>query len=499
VEYSLSDTLLSQCSDFVAARLGLHFPPARWLELERKISLAARELGFADSAAFIQSLASPALTRAQVEILASHLTIGETYFFRENRAMEFFAEQILPELIHSRRGTDPRLRIWSAGCCTGEEPYSIAIALSQALPDLRDWHITVLATDINPQFLQKAVAGVYSEWSFRGVPAWIQERYFRKRNQDGRFEILPAIRKMVTFAQLNLAKDAYPSLTNNTNAMDVIFCRNVLMYLVPERARQVVQNLHRSLVEGGWLIVSPTEASSELFSQFVTVNRPRAILYKKDSRKSPGLAAFPSQQPSADSLTPQAPPLEPVAKPGLKAMLPRAGQRESTAELQPSLYQEVLALYAQGQYGQIVEHVARFLPGQEESALMTLLARAYANQGQLKQALAWCDRAIAADKLDPSLHYLRATILQEQNQIDEAVASLKRALYLDPNFVLAYVAMGNLALRQENLREAAKSFDNALSLLSAYRPEDMLPESEGITAGRLREVIQFSLHSREWA
>ena len=499
---SLSDTLLSQCSAFVAARLGLHFPQERWPELEQKIGLAAREFGFADSATFIQSLASPPLTKPQVAILASHLTVGETYFFRENRGIEILAEQILPELIRSRQGTDPHLRIWSAGCCTGEEPYSIAIALSQVLPNLPDWHITVLATDINPQFLQKAVAGVYSEWSFRGVPAWIQERYFRKRNKDRRSEILPVIRQMVTFSQLNLAEDAYPALTNNTNAMDVIFCRNVLMYLVPERARQVVQKLHRSLVEGGWLIVSPTEASPELFSQFVTVNVPGAILYKKDSQKSPGLAAFAPQQPSADRLPPPAivqPPLEPGAKPGLQATLPLASQSEPTAERQPTPYQEALALYEQGYYDQVVEHVVRFSPGQKAPELMALLARAYANQGQLREALAWCDQAIAADKLDPSLHYLRATILQEQDLIDEAMASLTRAVYLDPSFVLAYFALGNLALRQEKLSEAAKSLDNALSLLNAHRSEDILPESEGITAGRLREVIQFTLHSREWA
>jgi chemotaxis protein methyltransferase CheR len=282
--------------------------------------------------------------------------------------------------------------------------------------------------------------------------------------------------------------------------MDVIFCRNVLMYLVPERARQVVQNLYRSLVEGGWLIVSPSEAAPALFAPFVTVNFSGAILYKKDSRKSQEVAAFPPRQTPADALLPKSLSenllgLEDLT--GLKQALPSPS--EPTAELRPTPYQEALALYEQGRYVQVVEKVMSFSPDQGSPGLMTLLARAYANQGQLEPALAWCDQAIAADRLDPGLHYLRATILQEQNLIDEAMASLKRALYLDPNLVLAHFALGNLALRQEKLREAAKSLDNALSLLSAHRPEDILPESEGITAGRLREVIQLTLHSREWA
>ena len=111
-------------------------------------------------------------------------------------------------------------------------------------------------------FLEKAAEGLYSEWSFRDTPDWIKERYF-KRKKNGLFEISPHIRKRVTFSYLNLAEDVYPSLTNGRNAMDVIFCRNVLMYFSPEGVRRIGQNFHRSLVNGGWLIVSPVEMSND--------------------------------------------------------------------------------------------------------------------------------------------------------------------------------------------------------------------------------------------
>jgi len=109
--------------------------------------------------------------------------------------------------------------------------------------------------------LRKAMAGVYGKWSFRNAPPWLIEGYFTCK-KDGVFEILPEIRKMVTFAYLNLAQDTYPSPLNNTNAMDIIFCRNVLMYFAPERARQVGDSLFRSLVDGGWLMVGASELSS---------------------------------------------------------------------------------------------------------------------------------------------------------------------------------------------------------------------------------------------
>ncbi|MCI0527981.1 MAG: hypothetical protein L0Y56_11145 [Nitrospira sp.] len=218
----VSEDLLSQLSEFVAAQIGLYFPRKRWHDLERGIRSAAREFSFKDIESCIQWLVSSSLTKGQIEILASHLTVGEIYFFREEKSFAVLEKQVLPAWIRSRQGTERRLRIWSAGCCTGEEPYSIAILLNKVISDWKDWNITILATDINPRFLQKALDGVYSEWSFRGTPAWVKERYF-KRTRDGRFEILPPIKKMVTFSQLNLAEDVYPSLLNGTNALDMIF------------------------------------------------------------------------------------------------------------------------------------------------------------------------------------------------------------------------------------------------------------------------------------
>ncbi len=229
---SIPAALLSQLSEFVATQMGLHFPKERWRDLERGIRSAAREFDFKDAESCLQWLVSSPLAKGQIEILARHLTVGETYFFREQKSLEILEGYVLPELIRTRRENEKRLRIWSAGCCTGEEPYSIAILLAKLIPDLKDWKITILGTDLNPRSLQKASEGVYSEWSFRGTPEWVGERYFT-RAKDGRWAVLPSIKKMVTLHYLNLAEDAFPSLLSNTNAMDVIFCRNVLMYFHP--------------------------------------------------------------------------------------------------------------------------------------------------------------------------------------------------------------------------------------------------------------------------
>jgi chemotaxis protein methyltransferase CheR len=282
--HALSPVLLARLSDVIAAQMGLHFPGARWHDLERGIRAAARELDFPDVAACARWLVSSPLTRHEIAILASHLTIGETYFFREPHVFAMLEEEILPALMHTRRERARRLRIWSAGCATGEEPYSIAISISRVIPDRHDWDITLLATDINPGFRRRASEGVYRAWSFRDTPPWLKARYFSRR-PGARLAILPAIQKMVTFAYLNLVDEVYPLPLTNTVAMDVIFCRNVLMYLAPEQAKKVVHRLYHALADGGWLIVSPSETWQALFAPFQPVDIPGAILFRKGASR----------------------------------------------------------------------------------------------------------------------------------------------------------------------------------------------------------------------
>lgn len=501
----ISNNTLSGFSEFIAAHMGLHFPKENWDKLENGIRSAAPELGFKSAESCIQWLQSSSLTKKQIEILASHLTVGETYFFREQKSFEILEEHIIPELIHARWGKDQRLRIWSAACCTGEEPYSIAVLLNKILPDLKDWNITILATDINPLFLKKASDGCYKEWSFRNAPAGIKNRYFKKRGK-GNFEILSRIKKMVTFSYLNLSDDIYPSLFNNTSAMDIIFCRNVLMYFAPDHAKQIVQRLYSSLVDGGSFIVSPVETSHVLYSQFETIKFPGAMLFRKKAEKRREAKASESGVSCAETLTSPDPnykrqvvlPKQTVPRrKTTKQPLDVESKKQKKSERQLTPYEEALALYEQSRYAEAAEKLVEpFFNNQADDnggvpseKMISLLTRAYANQGKLDEALTWCRKAIEIDKLNPGNHYLNATILQATGRIAEAGRSLKKALYLDPNYVLAHFALGNLARQQGKLEESKRYFKNTVSLLSGLDQETILPESEGMSAGKLREMI----------
>ena len=476
---TLTDAPWTRLSTMVAEKMGLHFPPERLVDLQRGVAAAAAELGFTDPAACADWLLSATPSKSELDILAAHLTIGETYFFREPKTFEALSAYVLPELIAARRGRTQRIRLWSAACATGEEAYSLAILLHQVLPDIDAWHVTILGSDINGKFLQKAVRATYREWSFRATPASFKDRYFDHVG-SGEYRIRAEFKRMVTFEHLNLVSDNYPSLTTDTNAMDVILCRNVLMYFTSAQISRVVSKLRSSLIDGGWLAVSPSEASQTVFEHFLARMFPGVILYQKSE------AAHPRRHIGTETAAARTTDERPV-------VVPPSSSTPSTPLRDESVEPQALAasLYERGLYTQAAATLRESSAVRElDGETFSLLARALANEGNLAEALSCCDRWIAADTLDSGAHYLRAVVLLEQGRAEDARRSLQRALYLEPEFVLAHFALGTLARARARHDEAAKHFANTLRLLNRLRPHDVLRESDGLTAERLTETVR---------
>lgn len=496
----ISDDLLLRLSDTLRMNMGLYFPRKNWNSLKGKLLASMRDFGFEDAGEFVQWLSSGPLTKSQVELLSSHLTIGETYFFREDSLFSALKKNVLPDIIETRRKAGKQIRIWSAGCATGEEPYSVAILLRKLIPDYQDWNIRILATDINPRFLQKARDGIYSKWSFRSTPSWVVKEYFREL-KDGLYMILPHIKQMVQFFYLNLAEDVYPSLLNNTNGMDIIFCRNVLMYFSPDCIQPVVGRLYRALTNRGVFIVSAVETSQVIAHQFTLERHEGTVFYRKrsDTSVSSGVDSGimhnrkKTQAPRLKETIPKR--RNRTIKPpeGTKPSI-QSGKRTNTAiESNASVknhYEKAVELYTSGSYPEAEESLAGLLnkDNRDPKALL-LMARIKANQGNLDKALNWCEKALHEDKLNPVSHYLHALILEEQGKEASALKSLKRSLYLDPSFALAHFSLGNLALKQGKQDEVDRHFMNTMGILSRLDPNALVHESEGITAARLTEII----------
>ncbi len=291
---------IGEIREFLLTKLGLAFAENREKELYQKLSKASKNFNFTDTDDFIDWLKNQPLNDKQIQLLASSLTVGETYFFREKKALDYLEFDYLPELIRQRKGKTQQLKIWSAGCATGEEPYSIAILLQRIIPDFKNWDITIHATDINPDFLNKGQKGVYSRWSFRKTPESFKTRYFKELDKNY-FQINDSAKSLVTFFYLNLASDIYPSLQNNISNYDVILCRNVLIYFSSEGIKLVASKLYEALKNQGVLLVSPVETSSLLSSQFMPFLYKGYTLFKKGETKK-GLISKTQQTKSAIQL-----------------------------------------------------------------------------------------------------------------------------------------------------------------------------------------------------
>ena len=463
----LSGAIYVCARELVAGRLGLDFPEARQADLERGLIRTARTSPASDPQTYLTWLATRRDDDPEWRRLAGHLTVGETYFFRDRACFEALEQEVLPSLIAARRSEGIlRLRLWSAGCATGEEPYSLAILLDRLLPDRAEWAATILATDINPAGLEAARRGRYREWSFRETPSWIRDRYFHRCTGET-FELDPRIRRMVAFAPLNLGAGGYPTVVTNTSAMDLILCRNVLMYFTPEAQRATVARLQTALVAGGWLAVSPAEASVELFRPLAPVNFFGATIYRKE-------------EPSADGRPPTA---DGRWLPSLQA-----------EAVLPHLQAPAVPIEISGDpVGSPPEEQSEAPPAPPTDLQR---ARSLANQGKLEDARHLCEAALARDRLDPDAHLLLAAICQERNQIPAALEALRRAIYLAPNFAPAHFLQGTLLLREGKHRQGQRSMETVVSLLSPLPRDEAVPGGDGLTAGRLLETAQMYLELR---
>jgi chemotaxis protein methyltransferase CheR len=279
----LTDIEYANVCQAITARTGLNFSSGEKTNLSRILARAAKNLAFEDLSTMVRWVISPSTGNDLFESLVPYLTNSETYFWREPMVFAALTENILPEIIALKKDKGKKINVWCAGCSTGEEAYSIAIALYRTIPEIQDWHISILATDIDKKSLKAAQKGVYGSWSFRNTPLWLKNRYMN-RLDNNEWEVIPDIKEMVTFSGFNLIQDNYLTTVCRNLEIDIIFCRNVLMYFTNEWAAKVSQKLFDTLSNEGWLIVSSCELSSELFPEVTPKNFPGAVLYHKNKK-----------------------------------------------------------------------------------------------------------------------------------------------------------------------------------------------------------------------
>ncbi|MFI5057384.1 MAG: CheR family methyltransferase [Candidatus Acidiferrales bacterium] len=267
----LSEHELSEIRMLIEERTGIRFDESRERFFSTRVLEHLRAKGFTRGTDLLRAVRK---SNVEYEALLERLLTQETSFFRYPAVYETFEKRVLPELHVKKFWKNPRtLRIWSAGCSTGEEPYSIAITIADALNFADAWNVEILATDVGRLALKNAERGVYAGRSIASVKETQLAAHFAQV-EDGH-QVKPRLRKMVTFAQMNLASAVY------VGRMDLIFCMNVLIYFSEERRRALVQRFYDTLEPGGYLFLGHSESISKMPVKFQAIVLNDCILYRK--------------------------------------------------------------------------------------------------------------------------------------------------------------------------------------------------------------------------
>jgi chemotaxis protein methyltransferase CheR len=460
----LDDKAYQRLKVLVIDTTGMEFYRDKDGDLARILAERMGEIGIADCSGYLDRLQSPGQGKVEMDALIAELTIGETYFFRHKEQFDALRDLILPDVIERNRLTR-RLRIWSAGCATGPEPYSVAIMLEREFGErIAGWRVSILGTDINQKFLTRAREGRYDEWAFRAMPMSLRAACFERSGNQ--WQIRPEFKRNVGFQYHNLIKSPFPSLADNIAGFDVIICRNVIIYFSQPTVEALVPCFRETLNDGGWLIMGHAEPNQRLFSAFRTVNVPGAVLYQRMDRLPepvvPPVQATPLPAPQPVSVGWSEPP---------KSVPARRSRPAPSARVMPVTVPET-----HSPAGDALKE-----------------ARDLADSGQWEKAAAACDAIIAAAPLDAWAHFYRAMVHEQLGEDEPGEMALRRAIYLDRKLVLPHYHLGLFLARKEDAAGAVRSFRNAQALLAGQKDEEPVSPGEKITVGQVREAVAMHL------
>lgn len=429
----------------VLAATGLAYFESRDEQFGASLSRRMEATGCATHRDYLDMLLDVDSGEREMQQLVQLLTVGETYFFRHTQIFEELRTRVIPTIIRENERTRS-IRVWSAACSIGAEPYSIAATFIEHFPAVaRNWDVSIIGTDINHEYVETARVGVYDPWALRSVPESLRARHFEPEGK--RWRVREACRKLVTFAPHNLVRDLPPPARGG-QSFDLIFCRNIMIYFSQEVATDVVPRLHDAMREGGWLVVGAAEVGFHALNQFQNVHADGAVLYRKgesQSRKAHHAPHAREPQPHAETL-PQTPPSHPLAK-------------------QPSV------------------------PARPAQIDPLELAEA----GDLPGAIATCEEQLRLARYDGVMHLTHGLLLQRGGHLNGAETAFRRALFLDRRLVMAQIGLAVTLERSGRDREAARHFAGALTLLEGLSSDDTVAYAEGNTVRDLRAVVQGHL------
>jgi chemotaxis protein methyltransferase CheR len=439
--HELTPEIASQICRTAGIRMAASTPT----QLAEWISQRCNALALPNAQAYAQWLADLTHLQQDREGLCNLLTSRETYFLRDHGVIDVLREDILKETI-AHKSADRSLKLWSVGCSTGEEAYTLSILVEETLADLKQWNVEILGSDIDQQALAQAHKAVYRAWSFRGcTPAFIA-RYFRSNGAD--LQLLDPVKQRVRFEQLDIVGDPYPDANKGMANADIILCRNVFIYLDDAAIQTALTKLVACLNEGGFLLCAPGELHAHAHPHLKARIFAQALVYQKDSTVPHAAWATP---------TPLAAAIPTPVRPSIAAAVKPTAQAEFVISL---------------------------------SKAWTL-----ANRGEVAAATEMCDTLIRHQPLDADVRYLYAVLLLASGLTHKARETLRHVLYLDPQFAVAYAMLMDVEMCEHDTDAALKACKQGLKALSTQPDNQPVPYFKATTFQEFRLHLQQQIDS----
>lgn len=481
---------LERCCNLIAMRTGIIIRVDERGSLRDYILTKLRSSSITSVESYFSILESDSTeSRQEWRDLINGITIGESYFFRDKGQFGLLENRILPELIELRK-KERALRIWSAGCSTGEEAYSLAILVSKLIPAPSDWKIFILGTDINEEFVKKAGKGFYGQWSFRRVEPDIKERYFKKRRDQ--WEIDGRIRDMVIFRTMNLVEEQIPGHYADLHNMDLILCRNLFIYFSRNSVAKVLKKLVSILAIDGYLMTGHGELHNQELDPLTPLIFSESVIYRKS-----GINKGNTGQAVRMTVMMPEKPLSCIQGKNHVSF-----NAEKTVHVTPDyprpaimvdenvLVEDMKSLFRSGDYAGVIKKAGAALdinPGNTDAYFF--MARAYAGKGLYDEALKQLRHLLGYNPVNTGAYLLLAQISEIMGDHEGAKDSLKKVIYLDPGSVEAHLELGSIYRKEKDQVRSSKMRTTALQLINALPPETVFEIYDGISASDLGKYV----------
>ncbi|HBA86741.1 MAG TPA: hypothetical protein DCZ75_01800 [Geobacter sp.] len=497
IQHEMSGELFRAFSEHILSCTGLHFDMRNRASLVRGLGKRMSALCLESYGEYLSYLKLHGEDRHELQKLLQFLTVGETYFFRYPAHFD---------ALHQRFANAPPpvaqpIRIWSAGCSTGEEPYSIAMTLMQALPDWRERDIKIIATDINNRSLKQARDGVYSPWSMRITQRCQRTHYFDRVGES--FLIRDEVKGLVEFHHLNLSAPCAERICQELSELDAIFCRNVMIYFPQEQVEPMLQRFSAALKVSGQLFLGHAEALLQQNLDLEVCRQGQSFYYRKTGKPTPHAAqsAKGTQPQPAPSPAPAQPlreeiPLPPKRSSKVRTAAPQPRQAPPAPPTAPQVPDAAMLtarrLFDEEDFDAAFELLEQTLSQHPDHAeALVLKGFILAGRGHLEEALETCQRVMALNDLLPEAYFLKGVVLDASDLLTEAADEYRKALLLDHDFIMPRYHMGRLHLRLGRIKEAAREIRNSIRILAKRDEDGTVPYSGGLT----RAVCMLQLQS----